>query len=177
MQVHCPLCVSRGLCSASGAYCSRNRARLNLNHLNRQARFSNYLCKFRATVLPVQRRLNLVPDSPMYMMNLTKECRSTPQRKQNCTINKMIPLTRLNGHPLVINSDLIKLIENAPDTVISLVNGEKIVVRETVEQILERIVQFRRRVLDGLQLNFSGWTSPRSESSVAMPNELPSEER
>ena len=89
----------------------------------------------------------------------------------------MIPLTRLNGHPLVINSDLIKLIENAPDTVISLVNGEKIVVRETAEQILERIVQFRRRVLTGLPMNFSIWTSPRSESSVATPGELPSEER
>lgn len=89
----------------------------------------------------------------------------------------MIQLTRLNGHPLVINSDLIKLIENAPDTVISLVNGEKIVVRETVEQILERIVQFRRRVLDGLTLNFSGWTSPRPVSADAMPKESRSEER
>jgi len=89
----------------------------------------------------------------------------------------MIQLTRLNGQPLVINSDLIKLIENAPDTVISLVNGEKIVVRETVEQILGRIVQFRRRVLDGLQLNFSGWTSPRPGSTEDKPEESPPEER
>lgn len=88
----------------------------------------------------------------------------------------MIPLTRLNGQPLVINSDLIKEIENAPDTVISLVNGEKIVVRESTEQILERIVQFRRRVLDGLQLNFSGWTSPRAGSSEVKLKESPSEE-
>jgi len=89
----------------------------------------------------------------------------------------MIQLTRLNGHPLVVNSDLIKLIENAPDTVISLVNGEKIVVHETVEQILERIVQFRRRVLDGLQMNFSGWTSPRAGSPDIKPKESPPEER
>ena len=89
----------------------------------------------------------------------------------------MIQLTRLNGHPLVINSDLIKLIENAPDTVISLVNGEKIVVRETIDQILERIVQFRRRVLDGLQMNFSAWTSPRAGSAEAAPRESPTEER
>jgi uncharacterized protein YlzI (FlbEa/FlbD family) len=89
----------------------------------------------------------------------------------------MIQLTRLNGQPLVINSDLIKFIENAPDTVISLVNGEKIVVRETGEQILERIVQFRRRVLDGLQMNFSGWTSPRAGSAEAKPKEGPPEER
>jgi uncharacterized protein YlzI (FlbEa/FlbD family) len=89
----------------------------------------------------------------------------------------MIQLTRLNGQPLVINSDLIKFIENAPDTVISLVNGEKIVVRESGEQILERIVQFRRRVLDGLQMNFSGWTSPRADSTEAKPKEVPPEER
>jgi flagellar protein FlbD len=89
----------------------------------------------------------------------------------------MIQLTRLNGQPLVVNSDLIKLIENAPDTVISLVNSEKIVVRETREQILERIVQFRRRVLDGLQLNFSGWTSPGPGSAGDKPKEIPPEER
>jgi flagellar protein FlbD len=40
----------------------------------------------------------------------------------------MIQLTRLNHHPLLINCDLIKLIENAPDTVLTLVTGEKIVV-------------------------------------------------
>jgi uncharacterized protein YlzI (FlbEa/FlbD family) len=89
----------------------------------------------------------------------------------------MIQLTRLNGQPLLINSDLIKVIENAPDTVISLVNGEKIVVRETGEQILERIVLFRRRVLDGLPMNFSGWTSPGPVSADDRPKESPPEER
>lgn len=88
----------------------------------------------------------------------------------------MIQLTRLNGQPLVINSDLIKLIEYAPDTVISLVNGEKILVRESGEQILERIVQFRRRVLDGLQMNFSAWTAPRAETPDHDPGEPKSEE-
>ena len=89
----------------------------------------------------------------------------------------MIPLTRLNGLPLVINSDLIKLIENTPDTVISLVNGEKIVVRETSEQILEKIVQFRRRVLDGLQMSSSTGTSPRGGSTEdATPKAPPKEQ-
>jgi len=89
----------------------------------------------------------------------------------------MIELTRLNGQPFVINSDLIKLIENAPDTVISLVNGEKIVVRETREQILERTVQFRRRVLDGLDLNFSGMAFRPAGAADAKPKEIPREER
>lgn len=62
----------------------------------------------------------------------------------------MIQLTRLNGQPLVVNSDLIKFVEKAPDTVLSLVTGEKIVVRETVEEVLDKIVAFRRSILSGL---------------------------
>ena len=64
----------------------------------------------------------------------------------------MIQLTRLNNHPLALNSDLIKFVEQAPDTVITLVNGEKIVVRETAQDVLERVVQFRRTVLQGIML-------------------------
>jgi flagellar protein FlbD len=58
----------------------------------------------------------------------------------------MILLTRLNNQPLVVNSDMIKFIENTPDTVITLVTGEKIVVRETVAEVMEEILSFRRRV-------------------------------
>jgi len=61
----------------------------------------------------------------------------------------MIQLTRLNRQPLVVNSDLIKFIENAPDTVITLVNGEKMVVLEGRERIVDLVVQFRHRVLKG----------------------------
>lgn len=61
----------------------------------------------------------------------------------------MIHLTRLNNSSLTVNSDLIKFVEQSPDTVITLLNGEKILVRETAEQVLERIVDFRRRLLAG----------------------------
>jgi uncharacterized protein YlzI (FlbEa/FlbD family) len=88
----------------------------------------------------------------------------------------MIELTRLNSQTLVVNSDLIKTIEYAPDTVITLVNGDKIVVRETGEEILARIVDFRRRVLHGLPLNFSSWTSPSGEASQAERNDPNPEE-
>jgi len=70
----------------------------------------------------------------------------------------MIQLTRLNNHPLAVNSDLIKFVEQAPDTVITLVNGEKIVVRESAQDVLERVVQFRRSVLQGITL----WWDNRS---------------
>ena len=61
----------------------------------------------------------------------------------------MIHLTRLNNTNITINSDLIKLVEQSPDTVITLLNGEKILVRESAEQILDRMVNFRRRLLAG----------------------------
>ena len=59
----------------------------------------------------------------------------------------MIQLTRLNNTRLAVNSDLIKYVEEAPDTVITLLNGEKLVVRETTEQVIERVLDFRRSVL------------------------------
>jgi flagellar protein FlbD len=72
----------------------------------------------------------------------------------------MISLTRLNHRPLVVNSDLIKFIENAPDTVITLISGEKIVVLETTEEVMTRIFEYRRR-LRGPQL-----VVPPSENPV-----------
>ncbi len=59
----------------------------------------------------------------------------------------MIQLTRLNNARLAVNCDLIKYVEEAPDTVITLVSGEKLVVRETTEQVIERVRQFRRSIL------------------------------
>lgn len=67
----------------------------------------------------------------------------------------MIQLTRLNSQLLAVNSDLIKFVEQAPDTVVTLLNGEKILVRETAEQIIELILQFRRAVLQGLCISDS----------------------
>ena len=58
----------------------------------------------------------------------------------------MIRLTRLNNRPLVVNPDLIKFIENAPDTVITLIWGEKIVVLETAGEVISRIVEYRQRL-------------------------------
>jgi flagellar protein FlbD len=88
----------------------------------------------------------------------------------------MIQLTRLNGQPLVLNSDLIKLIENAPDTVITLVNDEKIVVKEPGETILGLIVDFRRRVLNGPQMNLSGRTPKEEDGGEIQLKAPPSEE-
>jgi len=62
----------------------------------------------------------------------------------------MIQLTRLNNSVLMVNSDLIKFVEQAPDTVITLLNGEKILVRERADEVRVRVVQFRQSVLHGV---------------------------
>jgi flagellar protein FlbD len=67
----------------------------------------------------------------------------------------MIQLTRLNHQPLIVNSDLIKFVEKAPDTVLTLVSGEKIIVLESSQQVLEKIIAFRRDILSGAFLHSS----------------------
>ncbi len=59
----------------------------------------------------------------------------------------MIHVTRLNHSEVVLNSDLIEQVEATPDTVISLTNGERIMVRESPEEVIARIVAFRRSIL------------------------------
>ena len=56
----------------------------------------------------------------------------------------MIRLTRLNHGPFLLNSDLIEHIEITPDTVITLTNGHQFMVREAAEEVVHRIVEFRR---------------------------------
>lgn len=59
----------------------------------------------------------------------------------------MIELTRLNGNPMVLNSDLIKTAEASPDTMLTLVNGEKLIVRESCEEVTKRVLAYRARLL------------------------------
>jgi flagellar protein FlbD len=56
----------------------------------------------------------------------------------------MIPVTRLDGSTMVVNDDQIAWIETHPDTVISMMNGEKLLVRESPEELVERTRQFKR---------------------------------
>jgi flagellar protein FlbD len=56
----------------------------------------------------------------------------------------MIQLTRLNHIPLVLNSDLIEHIDVTPDTVISLTTGQIIRVLESADEVVARVVEFRR---------------------------------
>ena len=59
----------------------------------------------------------------------------------------MIRITRLNHTPLILNSDLIEHIEMTPDTVIALTSGQKYMVLETTEEIIERVISFRQSLV------------------------------
>jgi flagellar protein FlbD len=88
----------------------------------------------------------------------------------------MIHLTRLNNRPLVVNADLIKFIENAPDTVITLLTGEKLVVRESLEQILDLVHEFHirshRRIAPSIPVD-----SGAPEANLTKPEDPPQPDR
>ncbi|TET32143.1 MAG: flagellar protein [Planctomycetota bacterium] len=56
----------------------------------------------------------------------------------------MIPVTRINGRKLVLNADLIKFIEETPDTLITLTSGDKIYVQEGIEEIVRKAIEYSR---------------------------------
>jgi flagellar protein FlbD len=60
----------------------------------------------------------------------------------------MIVVTRLNNTAIVVNSDLIVFIEETPDTIITLLNGEKLVIQEKVGEVIKRILDFRRSIFN-----------------------------
>ena len=70
----------------------------------------------------------------------------------------MIELTRLNGHALLVNADLIKHVESIPDTTLTLVTGDKLVVLETSDQVLTRTLEWRTNLLQ------SAW--PTAEAAL-----------
>jgi len=83
---------------------------------------------------------------------------------------QVIWLTRLNRVPLVLNSDMIEHIEATPDTVITLSNGQILRVRESAEEVVERVVAFRRRICgpDAAPHQLCGGSGP-AEAGTALP--------
>ncbi|MBN1436463.1 MAG: flagellar FlbD family protein [Sedimentisphaerales bacterium] len=55
-------------------------------------------------------------------------------------------MTRLNGKSLVVNAELIRYIESTPDTMITLINGDHLLVRESLENVVELAIEYCRRV-------------------------------
>ena len=58
----------------------------------------------------------------------------------------MITLTRLDERVVVVNAELIKMLESTPDTIITLINGDTLVVRESVEEVVRRAIDYARQI-------------------------------
>lgn len=58
----------------------------------------------------------------------------------------MITITRLDKRVIMLNADMIKTLEATPDTIVTLLNGDTIIVRESVDEVVQRIVEYQRQV-------------------------------
>ncbi len=58
----------------------------------------------------------------------------------------MITVTRLNDQPLVLNAELIKTVESTPDTLITLINGDRMMVKESMDEIVRKAVEYGRQI-------------------------------
>jgi flagellar protein FlbD len=59
----------------------------------------------------------------------------------------MIKLTRLNGSTFILNCELIESVESTPDTVITTIHGKKLVVSETIDKIVDKVIQYKGKIL------------------------------
>jgi flagellar protein FlbD len=78
----------------------------------------------------------------------------------------MIEVTRLNGHPIAVNCDLVKFVEATPDTTLTLITGERLIVREPCGQVILLIAQWRSSVLR------IAWPDASSALSSSVSNEV-----
>jgi flagellar protein FlbD len=67
-----------------------------------------------------------------------------------CVAKFMVTVTRLNGSELAINAELIESLEATPDTIITLTNGKKYIAHEPVDEVIRRVIDYRRRTLQNL---------------------------
>ncbi len=65
----------------------------------------------------------------------------------------MIPITRLDGQEVYVNADLILFLESSPETILTLQNGKKITVKETIPQVIDRVVEFKTRCYPSVSQN------------------------
>lgn len=68
----------------------------------------------------------------------------------------MIRVHRLDGSELVVNADLVETVEATPDTIITLTTGKKLVVRDTVDEVVAAVVGYKRAIMLGPQMPATG---------------------
>jgi flagellar protein FlbD len=60
----------------------------------------------------------------------------------------MVILTRFDGNPIVVNAEMIETVESTPDTILTLTNGRKLLVKEGLGVVVDRVIDYRRRTLE-----------------------------
>ena len=58
----------------------------------------------------------------------------------------MIKVKKINGKDLIINAELIEFVEKTPDTIISMTTGKKIIVKDTSEELIKKVIEYRREI-------------------------------
>lgn len=64
----------------------------------------------------------------------------------------MIKLRRLNGKEFVLNCELIEFVESTPDTVITIVSNNKLVVIETIDEVIDKVIEYKRKINSTLKV-------------------------
>src|SRR5260370_21415422 len=86
----------------------------------------------------------------------------------------MIRLTRINRVPLVLNSDLIEHVEVTPDTVIAMTTGDKFMVLESADEVIQKVMEFRRSIADRLpRVEEPGEQAQNPDEQAQNPDEQP----
>ena len=83
----------------------------------------------------------------------------------------MIIVTRLNGPPMALNCDLIERVEATPDTVMTLVDGTKYVVAESVDIVIDRVREFRASVIALADIMHAQASHPAERNLRVVPSE------
>jgi flagellar protein FlbD len=71
---------------------------------------------------------------------------------------QVVKLTRINGDSVTVNCDLILFVEAASETTITLANGERMKIRESIEDLCDKVMEFKRSVISGTFLGRIGKT-------------------
>lgn len=67
----------------------------------------------------------------------------------------MIKLTRFDGSEVAVNAELVKFVEAAPDTIVTLTSDQKLLVLETVDEVIEKVVKYRRLAYGSMPIKIS----------------------
>lgn len=64
----------------------------------------------------------------------------------------MVELSRLNGQKFVLNADFIETVEETPDTVVTLTNGKKLMVKDRLDDVIQRVIDYKRKCNQTIQV-------------------------